>query len=178
MKPSGFLLILVAIGVFVAGSVTGFNLLTSSATTTVAAPTCTPRTIETGDDVTANLITVNIYNASRTAGLANRISILLQRRGFLAGTVANNPTEIETSDIVILTSDKSDPRVIVISQQFSGKVSYEEPPPGTDIDNDNDNVSVLVGSKYASKGLRKKGEDASATADRSITVCLPVLPVS
>jgi len=37
---------------------------------------------------------------------------------------------------------------------------------------------VLVGSNYASKGLREKGENVSATADRPFSVCLPILPVS
>lgn len=174
MKPSGFLLMLVAAGVFVAGSIAGVNLLTSSATTAVAAPTCAPRVIKAGEDVTANLVTVSVYNASRTAGLANRISVLMQRRGFLSGTVANNPTEIETSDIVIITTDRTDPRVKVARQQFTGDVSYAEPPAGVEIDG----ISILVGSNYASKGLSKTGENASVTTEEDISVCLPVLPVS
>ncbi len=174
MKPAGLLLMVVSIGVFIAGGVMGFNLLTSSADTSVAAPTCAPRTIEIGEDVTPNLVTVNVYNASRTAGLANRVAVLMQRRGFLTGTVANNPTDIESNDIVILTSDEADPRVAVVKAQFSGKVTIQDPPPTLDPDG----VSVLVGSNYATKGLTKKGETAKAKADQPIDVCLPVLPVS
>lgn len=174
MKPTGFVLILVAIGVFVAGGVVGFNLLTSSATTTVAAPTCAPRTIKPGEDVTPNLVIVNVYNASRTAGLANRVGVLMQRRGFLTGTVANNPTTIETANVVILTDDKLDPRVVVVRKQFTGKVSYKGPPAGLDPDG----VSVLVGSNYATEGLSKKGEDATAKAVEPINVCLPTLPIN
>lgn len=174
MKPTGLVLMIVAVGVFLAGGVIGFNLLTSSATTTVAAPTCSPRTIEAGKDVTPNLVTVNIYNASRTAGLANRVSILMQRRGFLTGTVANNATKIETADIVILTDNEKDPRVAVVRAQFTGTVSFQGPPVGLDPDG----VSVLVGSNYATKGLSKKGEDAKATANQPFDVCLPTLPLS
>ena len=174
MKPSGLLLLLASVGVFIVGSVMGVNLLTSSADTAVAAPTCSPLTIETGEDVTPNLVKVNVYNASRTAGLANRVGVLMQRRGFLTGTVANNPTDIETNDIVILATDKSEPRVAVVKAQFSGKVTIQDPPSTLD----SDGVSVLVGRNYATKGLSKKGETAKATADRRIDVCLPILPVS
>lgn len=174
MKPSGLLLMLVAGFVFIAGGAMGFSMLTSSADTAVPAPTCAPRTIEPGEDVTPNLVTVNVYNASRTAGLANRVSVLLQRRGFLTGTVANNPTDVETNNIVILASDESDPRVAVVEAQFSGKVTIQPPPPTLDPDG----VSVLVGRNYATKGLSKKGEEAKAEADRRIDVCLPILPIS
>ncbi len=174
MKPTGLLLLLVAIVMFVGGGIIGFNLLTSSADTAVAAPTCTPRTIEKGEDVTPNLVTVNVYNASRTAGLANRVAILMQRRGFLAGTVSNNPTDIETPNIVILAADKSDPQLTVVRAQFSGKVTVQKPPMGSDAEN----ISVLVGRNYATKGLSKKGKTAKAKADKPIEVCLPVLPVS
>jgi hypothetical protein len=174
MRPAGALLLLVAIAVFAGGSVVGFNLLTSSASTSVAAPSCTPKTVAEGDDVTPNLVTVNVYNASRTAGLANRVSILLQRRGFLTGTIANNPTDVKTPNIRIFASDPDDPRVQLVRSQFVGTVTIEEPVPTIA----QDGVSVLVGSNYASKGLDKDAEDAKITSDRAFDVCLPVLPVS
>jgi len=74
--------VLFAVGLFV-----GFKLLTASADTFEAAPTCENRTVAEGEKLTSNLVTVNVYNASQRSGLANRVSINLQRRGFQAGTV-------------------------------------------------------------------------------------------
>lgn len=172
MKPGGVLLLLVTFAMFIGGGVIGFNLLTSSADTTVAAPTCEMRTVAEGEDLTPNLVTVNVYNASRSAGLANRLSVLMQRRGFLAGTVANNPTDLEVENVVILTDDPEDPQVRLVASQFGDPIEYVDQPSTSD-----KGVDVLLGPGYADRGVRNDREDPTVTVDRPVEVCVPILPV-
>lgn len=172
MKPGGVLLLLVTVVMFIGGGVVGFNLLTSSADTTVAAPTCERRTVAEGEDLTPNLVTVNVYNASRTAGLANRLAVLMQRRGFLAGTVANNPTDLEVENVVILTDDPKDPQVRLVASQFGDPIEYVDQPGTSD-----KGVDVLLGPGYADRGVRNDREDPTVIVDRPVDVCVPILPV-
>ena len=145
----------------------GMKLLTQSAEVTSSAPTCEARTVASGEKLTTNLVRVNVYNASRTAGLADRVSRLLQEKNFLPGAIANNPTEITTDDIVIVSDDADDPRVKLVQAQFDGDVSVKSGDiPGTD------GVSVLVGKNYAKKPLKKDAKK-DVTSDRSITSCVP-----
>ncbi|MGI9085016.1 MAG: LytR C-terminal domain-containing protein [Aeromicrobium sp.] len=155
--------VLFAVGLFV-----GFKLLTASADTFEAAPTCENRTVAEGEKLTSNLVTVNVYNASQRSGLANRVSINLQRRGFQSGTVANSTSEIKPDAIAVLTDDRDDPRVKLVAQQFKD-VEYSEP----DIDV-TEGVTVIVGDDY--KDLVKAPQEVES--DRSITVCVPTVDVS
>ncbi len=157
----------VSIVLFVVGLFVGFKLLTASADTFDAAPTCENRTVAGGEKLTSNLVTVNVYNASQRAGLANRVGINLQRRGFLAGTVANSASEVKPDGVAILTDDRDDPRVKLVAQQFEG-VEFSEP----DI-KIADGVTVIVGDDY--KELVKAPRDIES--DRAVTVCIPTTDV-
>ncbi len=172
MKPGGLLLLLVTFVMFVGGSIIGFNLLTSRADTTVAAPTCEMRTVAEGEDLTPNLVTVNVYNASRTAGLANRLAVLMQRRGYLAGMVANNPTDLEVDNVVILTADPEDPQVRLVARQFGDPIEYVDQPSVSER-----GVDVLLGPGYADRGVRDDAEEVSVTVEQPVDVCVPILPV-
>ena len=159
--------IFVSIIVFVAGLFVGFKLLTASADTFDAAPTCENRTVAEGEKLTSNLVTVNVYNASQRAGLANRVGINLQRRGFQAGTVANSTSEVKPDNVAILTDDRDDPRVKLVAQQFED-VEFSEP----DI-KIADGVTVIVGDDY--QDLVDAPRDVES--DRAITVCVPTVDV-
>jgi hypothetical protein len=163
------LTLLVAAGIFVFGGVTGFRLLTSSADTVDAAPSCTNKTIQKGQKLDSNLVTVNVFNASTRAGLANRVTINLQTNGFLGGEIGNNESATKPRHVAILTDDPHDPRVRLVAQQFKNKVSYRKP----DV-NVTAGVIVIVGDDYA--GLRKKAP-TRITSDRDITVCVPTVPL-
>lgn len=158
-----------AVVLFLGGSFIGFKLLTASADTFEEAPTCENRTVAEGEQLTSNLITVNVYNASQRAGLANRVSINLQRRGFQAGTVANSASEIEPDAVAVLSDDQEDPRVRLVAEQFDD-VEFSEP----DIDV-TEGVTVIVGDDY-----EELVEDAAQEieSDRAITVCVPTVDVS
>jgi hypothetical protein len=163
------LTLLVAAAIFAFGGITGFRLLTSSADTADPAPTCTNKTIAKGEKLNSNAVTVNVYNSSNRAGLANRVTINLQTNGFLGGTIGNNESATKPSRVAILTDDPKDPRVRLVAQQFKDKIDYRKP----DITVDS-GVIVIVGDNYS--GLRPKAP-THITSDREITVCLPtVLP--
>jgi LytR cell envelope-related transcriptional attenuator len=159
--------IFVSVVLFGAGLFVGFRLLTAGADTFDEAPTCEDRTVAEGEKLTSNLVTVNVYNASQRSGLANRVGINLQRRGFLAGTVANSTSEVKPGAVAILTDDRDDPRVKLVAEQF-GDVEFAEP----DI-NAPDGVTVIVGDDY--KELVDAPRDIES--DRSISVCVPTVDV-
>ena len=159
--------IFVSVVLFGAGLFVGFKLLTASADTFDEAPTCEDRTVAEGEKLTSNLVTVNVYNASQRAGLANRVGINLQRRGFLAGTVANSTSEVKPGSVAILTDDRDDPRVKLVAQQF-GDVEFAEP----DI-NAPEGVTVIVGDDY--KDLVEAPRDIES--DRTISACVPTVEV-
>jgi hypothetical protein len=155
-----------AVLVFVLGSFFGFRLLTADADTGDEGPTCDTRTVRAGEDLTSNLVAVDVYNASQRAGLANRVSINLQRRGFLAGKIGNSTSKVEPKRAVILTADRRDPRVALVARQLGPKVQYAEPDVPT-----TDNVVVIVGDDY--KGLAKAPTKLRATS--AVTVCVPIV---
>lgn len=160
--------LLVAALVFVVGLFVGFRLLTAKADTADAAPpTCTNRTIAEGDKLTSNLVKVNVYNASTRSGLANRLTINLQRKNFLGGTIGNSTSAAKPRNIAILTDDKDDPRVRLVAAQLKGEVAYEKP----DIQVDG-GVTVVVGDDYDDKGAVKKKAPTTVKSDRPITVCV------
>jgi hypothetical protein len=160
--------LLLAALVFVVGLFIGFKLLTTKADTADATPTCTDRTVKKGEKLTSNLVTVSVYNASRRAGLANRVTINLQRKGFLGGTIGNSTSAVKPSKVAILTDDRKDPRVRLVAAQFQDPVTYVKP----DIPVDG-GVTVVVGDN-AQTSLKKKSP-ISVTSDRAITVCVPVV---
>ncbi|VXC25116.1 LytR C-terminal domain-containing protein [Aeromicrobium sp. 9AM] len=163
------LTLVVAAGIFAFGGITGFRLLTSSADTVDAAPTCTNKTVKKGEKLDSNLVTVNVFNSSTRSGLANRVTINLQTNGFLGGVIGNNESATKPSRVAILTDDPRDPRVRLVASQFKDKVAYRKPDVTVD-----GGVVVIVGDDYA--GLRKKAP-TRITSDREITACVPTTPL-
>jgi hypothetical protein len=155
--------VILVLGVFV-----GVRLLTATADTFDEASTCENRTIDKGAKLTSNLVSVNVYNASQRSGLANRVAINLQRRGFLSGTVANSTSEVKPGTAAILTDDRDDPRVKLVAEQFAG-VEFAEP----DI-NVPEGVTVIVGDDYQDLAA---GAPREVESDRPVTVCVPAVDV-
>lgn len=161
-------LVLTLAGVlFLGGLALGVKLLTASADTATAAPTCADRTVAAGHKLTSNLVTVNVYNASKVSGLANRVTINLQRKGFLGGEIGNNTSATTPRAVTILTNDRNDPQVELVAAQFSDKVKFAKP----DI-TVKSGVVVLVGDDYT--GLKKKAK-SSVTASQAVTICVPTV---
>lgn len=159
-----------AVIVFFGGTLFGFRMLTAPAAPISKAPTCDSRTVTSGQDVTTNLIKVNVYNASSRSGLANKVNIALQRNGFLGGSIGNSTSGITTKTVAILTADKSDPQVVLLAKQFKDKPEYVAP--GT---SSSTGVTIVVGDDY--KGLAKK-PPRSVKSDRTLQFCLPIVTVN
>lgn len=155
--------------VFLGGTAYGVKLVTAPADTGPEGPTCEPRTVKAGEEVTPNLIKVNIFNASQRSGLANRVNINLQRKGFLGGNIGNNTGGIKTNTVTIVTSDKDSPQVQLVSKQFKDKVQFAAPKQTLST-----GVTVVVGDDY--KGLVKKASRA-VKSDRKLEFCLPIVEV-
>jgi len=160
------LVVLGTAGVFVAGTALGFNLAFSDPEPVAAEAGCEVKDIAKGEVLTSNLVMVHVYNASQRAGIANRVKINLERRGFLGGVAQNNPGKLKAKNVIVLTSDPTDPRAKLVARQFKGKVIFK----GADFETE-DGVSVLIGPDYA--GLKKA--DTKITAGRGVSVCVPTI---
>ncbi len=158
------LVILGAAIVFVAGTAVGIGLAFSGPEATDDEPTCEVRAIAEGEVLSSNLLMVHVYNASKRAGLANRVKINLERRGFLGGVAQNNPGELSPRNVAVLTDDPQDPRVRLVARQFKGKVQMVEADFATE-----DGISVLIGPNYS--GLKKA--PTKTRVKREVTVCVP-----
>lgn len=161
--------ILVCAAVLFGGAFLGFRLVTAEADIEQTAPTCESTTIAAGDPVQPQHVTVDVYNGSQRAGLANRVSINLQRRGFLPGQIGNSEIEVESNGVTIVTSTPEDPRVKLVAAQF-GNVEFLEPAGSTPAEN----VVVVVGNDTNEDLDDDAAEQVAAEED--LTVCLPIAP--
>lgn len=155
--------------VFLGGTAYGVKLLIAPADTAPKGPTCERRTVAAGQNVTTNLVKVNVFNASQRSGLANRVTINLQRRGFLSGKIGNNTGGIDSKTLTIVTTDRNNPQVKLVAGQFKNKVLYAAPKQTL-----GSGVTLVVGDDY--KGLAK-GAPRSIKADRTMKFCLPIAPI-
>lgn len=165
---AGPLTVLGAVAVLVVGTIVGLRLLTASAEIEVL-DACKDRTVQVGEPVSPAFVPVDVFNASQRAGLANRVSINLQRRGFLPGQVGNSPMEVESEGVTIVTDTPEDPRVRLLAAQF-GDVEFV-PPAGSDA---SENIVVIVGNDTNQNLV--DGAPTEVEADVPVTVCLPVAP--
>ncbi|MFS0885919.1 LytR C-terminal domain-containing protein [Aeromicrobium sp. 179-A 4D2 NHS] len=165
-KSTERLVVAGAVGVFVAGTLLGANLVMAEPEPVAEEATCEVRTIAQGQALSSNLVMVHVYNGSKRAGLANRVKINLERRGFLGGVAQNNPGRLTPKNVAVLTDDPQDPRVRLVAAQFKGKVQRIKADFPVE-----DGVSVLVGSNY--QGLKKAG--TQLRANRAVKVCVPTI---
>ena len=164
-KPLDLLVMGSAAFVFVAGTGLGMKLAFSSPDTGPVEPNCNVVRVERGETLTSNLVTVNVYNTSDRAGLANRVKINLERRGFLGGATGNSPGKAKATNVTILAADPADPKVKLVSTQFQGKVDVVNPDFETE-----PGVTVLLGQEF--RGLKKDAPN-SVEASRNVSVCVP-----
>lgn len=158
-----------AVGVFIVGTGLGVNLAFSEPPAVESQDeTCETKSVATGEQLTSNLVMVHVYNTSARAGLANRVKINLERRGFLGGMASNNPGKIAAKNVTILTKDPGDPTVKLVALQFKGKVATAAP----DFATEENGVSILIGPDYA--GL-KKGAKTALKVGQDVAVCVPTV---
>lgn len=128
---------------------------------------CERRTLQAGDSLNTNFLIVNVYNASKKSGQANRVRINLERNGFLGGFVDNYPGELEPNNVMILTQNKEDPKVQLLAKQFKGTVEYGQ----ADFET-KDGLNILVGPKF--KGVDGKAP-TSTEVKVPVQVCVPTI---
>ncbi len=167
---AGTLVLAVAALIFVAGSLVGLRLLTSSSDSVEAVPTCKESVVAAGAELDSNVVTVNVFNASARSGFANRALINLQANGFLGGQIGNSISSTKPKRVAILTDDPEDPRVKLVAAQFKDQVEYA--PADIQVE---DGVIVVIGDDY--RGLKTETETTIKT-DRDIPVCTPVIPLA
>ncbi|MEO6604422.1 MAG: LytR C-terminal domain-containing protein [Aeromicrobium sp.] len=155
--------------VFIIGLFAGFQMLIAEPAKPPPPPTCEDKTVAAGGELTSNLVTVNVFNASSRSGLANRVNINLQRNGFLGGEIGNDVSAAKDAPVTILTNDKNDPRVKLVAAQFRNKVAYAVP----DI-TVKQGVVIVIGDNFSN--LKSKPPH-SIVASSEVTTCVPIVPL-
>lgn len=162
----GLLTIAVLSVLLIAAIVIGFTLMLQPAPPLRAdAPgddeTCTMRTIK-GGQLGANKITVNVYNASNQAGLADETMSALVKQGFLRGGVGNR-SNYKRGGVTLIARDPSLAPVTLVKRQFSGSVKVVKGK-GNPL-----SIDVILGRKY-----RGTKSDAPTTikSDQPIRECI------
>ena len=166
-QPKGRGILFGAIVVFIGALILGPKLLLTQPDVGPPAPTCEKRTVQPGQMLNSNFLMVNVYNASGKSGVANRVRINLERNGFLGGVIGNNEGALKPKNVMILTADPADPKVVLLAKQFKGKVEYAQADFKTE-----DGLSVLIGPKF--KGVDPKGP-TSLKVKVPVQVCVPTI---
>ena len=153
--------------VLVVGLVAGFQMLTAKPPQPPPVATCESRTVAAGQPLTTNVVTVNVFNASKRSGLANRVNINLQRNGFLAGQIGNSKSAAKPAPVTILTNDPKDPRVKLVAAQFRDKVKYAVPDVTV-----KEGVVIVIGDGFTKLEGKPKRSIVAAT---DVTTCVPIV---
>jgi hypothetical protein len=165
-----FLTMSALVVVFAGGTFVGVRLLFSGAPELPdadAASSCRNRTLEPGEQLAPNQVSVNVLNASGRSGMANRTMINLQTIGFVPGTVSNAPDDARIGNVRILAREPKRVDARLVGAQFRGKVQYTKGTP-----KDEANVEVYIGSDFV--GMKKKPTKA-VKAKNTVTLCVPVV---
>jgi hypothetical protein len=152
--------LLVLLLLVVGGAVYGWNAVTGgggSDAQSTEPQACATRTLSPGGRLSANQLTVSVFNAGTVQGLATETLNQLHGRGFEKGVAADARAKVGT--VAIWTSTPADPAVTLVAHQFKGKVKI--------IKTDSvlgEGIQVLVGNHF--QGL-------AASAQTSIKVTKP-----
>lgn len=138
------LLLLVAL--LVAAGWYGVRQLRTPGTTTAPVSTvCTPQPVISPPPrvrIPASSVTVNVYNASNTAGLADRTAVLMKARGFTIGAVDNDPLDSNYKGLVLVRGAARDlPSVKLVMAQEVGAVFQKNT-------STNDTVDMVLGARF------------------------------
>jgi hypothetical protein len=82
------------------------------------APSCIPQSV--GTALTSSMVTVRVYNAGTTAGLAKNISAQLTDKGFTIGYTGNTSEQVDTTTVIAANAD--DPQAVLVAGFFPDAV--------------------------------------------------------
>lgn len=116
-----------------------------------------------GQKFTPKDVKVNVFNAGDITGLAGDTMAALVDKGFRKGSVANAPSGVSASSVVLYGAVPESPLVQLVREQFKGEVKIRENP------NPEIGIDVVVGNHFA--GFVEKAPD-SVTVHQRTRVCL------
>ncbi|WP_243058650.1 LytR C-terminal domain-containing protein [Nocardioides sp. SR21] len=127
----------------------------------VDTPICVDKTIDAGEKVFPQDVTISVYNASDRDGLAGRTMQLLTDVGFAEGSSGNVPGQVGV--VQIWTLDPESPAVALVASHLGDDVEVQRrQPPG-------DGVAVVVGDDFEKLVKGKKAVVVESDAE----ICSP-----
>ena len=141
----------------------GWNAATEPFPGRTEIPQCVPRSVDAGEKVYADQVTVSVFNASGRNGLADRTMQEFTDAGFGEGDTGNAPREARVRVATIWTETPRSPAVRLVASRLGPKVRVvRQEPRGV-------GVTVLVGDGFEKlvKGRR------SVTAREAAEICSP-----
>jgi hypothetical protein len=157
----GVLLVLLLVGVS-----WGWSAVTAPLPETGDPPICDDVTVDEGDKIYPEQVTVSVLNAGTRDGLASQTMQALVGKGFVRGDNANAPSRADVAGAEIWTDDPESAAVALVASYLAenGKgVTIREQDPSEL------GVNVVVGDRF---GKVVKGRKA-VTARQATTVCSP-----
>jgi hypothetical protein len=116
--------------------------------------------------ISAQTVTVNVYNAGKISGLANRTADLLRQRGFTVDQVGNDPYDSTIKAVEVRGRHKDAPEVLLVGEQLAGETRRGDERTDTSVD-------VILGNEY--DGLVAKAPSAMEV-DTDVPVCVTMTP--
>lgn len=117
--------------------------------------------------ISASSVTVNVYNASKVSGLADRTADELRERGFTVGKVGNSPYDTKVPKVEVRGRAKNAPEVLLVSEQLAGESRRG------DSRTEDTSVDLILGPAYT--GLVAKAPSAM-DVDTPVGVCVTTTP--
>lgn len=156
-------------GLLVGGAVVGWNSMLAelpggTPADSSAEPTCAPEEVQAGERIRTRQVTVSVYNGGSRAGLAEQTLESLTRRGFVAGSVGNAPSDIKVRRVQVWSTVEDDVRARLVARHLGKRtIRYADEDLGPGVD-------VIVGDKF--RGLVKAKRSLRVKSEQQ--VCLPV----
>ncbi len=152
------LLLLGLLGLLIWGALWGWRNLTAP----LPEPDPTPCVTISAEVVTVKDVSVNVFNAGFTSGLASRVSSRLEESGFNIGRVENTEERV-TSGVIVRTSKGNNPALRLVTSYFADPtVEFDDRVTGT--------VDILLASEEPAPGLTPLSQVSSGEKG---TTCVP-----
>lgn len=159
---SGITLLVLVVVVLIGGA-WGWSAVTKPFPGKADAPICVQRSVDAGERVYPEQVTVSVLNAGTREGLAGRTMQLLEDEGFAQGNLDNAPPGTDVPRVEIWSNDPTSPAVQLVVSRFG---------PGTEVvrrDTTVAGVVVVVGDDFVDLGKGRK----SVVAESDAQICSP-----
>lgn len=153
------LLLLALLGLLIWGAFWGWQNLTAP----LPGPEPTPCVTVTNNGLSVTDVSVRVYNAGFTSGLASRVKAHLEDAGFRIVRVDNTDERV-LKGVLLRTNEKSQPAIQLVSSYFTDvTVEYDDRIDGT--------VDVLLASDWGDYGTEPLS--AVSSGDEGVICVLP-----